>query len=99
MDEYIRQLLTEADVPEDLDPEVRNQLENDLKERVSDLISRRLIDAMSLPDAEEFNRLLESQPENLEAMQQFISDHVLDKDRVTAAALLEFRALYTNANA
>jgi hypothetical protein len=99
MDEYIQQLLQDAGLPESTDPEVREQLTMDLTARANDLMNRRLIDAMSDEDAEAFDKLLDEQPENIEAMQQFITDHVSNREQVVGAALLEFRALYLGASA
>jgi hypothetical protein len=99
MEEFIRQLLKDAGVPESTDPEVRQQLEKDLADRASDLINKRLIDAMSEKDAKAFSKLLDDKPDDLGAMQQFIDQHVPDKEKVAGAALLEFRALYLGAAA
>jgi hypothetical protein len=99
MDEYIKQLLTDAGVPESTDPEVRQQLESDLLARAHDLINRRLIDAMSDQDAEAFGNLVDESQGNMEVLQQFVDDHVPNRDKVIGAALLEFRALYLGADA
>jgi hypothetical protein len=94
MEEYIEQLLQEVGVPEGTDPEVRAQLASDLAARANDMVNKRLIEAMSDEDVAAFDKLLDEQPENLQAMQQFIDEHVPDKNRVVGAALLEFRTLY-----
>lgn len=94
MDEYIQQLLNDAGLPDSVDPEVRAQLVSDLQERAINLMNRRLIEAMSDEDIEAFNKLLDEQPNNAEAMQQFITDHVPNSQQVVTAAMLEFRALY-----
>lgn len=94
MDEYIEQLLKDAGIPESTDKEVKEQLASDLKTRAMDLINRRLIDSMNDQDLAEFEKLLDSEPDNTEAMQKFIDEHVPDKEEVVARALLEFRALY-----
>ncbi|HVX56135.1 MAG TPA: DUF5663 domain-containing protein [Candidatus Saccharimonadales bacterium] len=99
MEEFIRQLLKDAGVPESTDPEVRKQLEKDLTDRATDLVNRRLIDAMSEKNAEAFSKLLDERPDNLAVMQQFIDEHVPNKEQVAGAALLEFRALYLGAAA
>ena len=99
MDEYIQQLLKDAGVPESTDPEVKAQLAADLSDRARDLINRRLIDSLSGEDVAALDELLDEKPEDLEAMQQFITEHVPDKDKIVGATLLEFRALYLGAAA
>lgn len=94
MDEYIEQLLKDAGVPEATDPAVKKQLTADLTARANDLVNRRLIDAMSDEDAAAFDKLLDEQSDNVNAMQQFITDHIPNREKVVGAALLEFRALY-----
>ncbi len=99
MEEFIQQLLKEAGVPDSTDPEVRKQLATDLASKANDLVNKRLIDAMSEKDAVAFGKLIDKQPDDLQAMQQFIDDHVPNKEQVAGAALLEFRALYLGAAA
>ena len=94
MDDFINQLLQEAAVPESVDPEVRAQLVSDLESRLADMINRRLIDAMSEEDALGLEKLLDEQPDNIEAVQGYIEERLPNKDQVVAATLLEFRALY-----
>lgn len=99
MDEYIQQLLKDAGVPESTDPEVKAELVKGLANQANDLVNRRLIDAMSDEDAEAFDKYIEENPEDVEGVQQFISDHVSNKEQVVGAALLEFRALYLGPSA
>lgn len=94
MDDYVEQLLKERGVPEDMPEDVREQLANDLKERAVDFLNRYLIDAMSDQDVAKFQELLDNDPENAEAVQSFISEHVPDKEKVAAQALYEFKVLY-----
>jgi hypothetical protein len=94
MDEFIVELLRESGLSEKTDPGVRARLVQDLGSRASDFINRGIIDAMSMPDALAFERLLDEQPDNLVAMQQFVDQHVPNMQAVVGAALLEFRSLY-----
>ena len=99
MDEFIRQLLQEAGVPDSTDPEVYQQLTKDLQDRAADMVNHRLIEAMSDDDVAAFEQVLDNEPENMSLMQQFIDEHVPDKEQITARALLEFRALYLGKSA
>ena len=94
VDEYINRLLQEAGLPDDLDPEVRAGLVNSLTGRAADLINRRLIDAMSFETAQEFEKLIDDHPDDGAMMQGFIDQHVPDKNKIVAAALLELRTQY-----
>lgn len=99
MDDYIQQLLKEAGIPEGMDPEVKAQLVSDLTSRASDLVNRKLIDSLSEENATAFNNLLDEKPDDADAIQKFIIEHVPDRDKIVGQALLEFRALYLGANA
>ena len=94
MDDYINKLLSESGVPESLDPEVRAQLIEDLTTRVAELINHRLIEAMSPEAVIEFDKLLAERPDDVQATQAFVEQHVPNKDQIVTGSLLEFRALY-----
>ena len=94
MEEYINQLLLDNGVPASLDAEVRQQLVSDLSTRVGDMINRRLIDALTDEDAALFEKMIDSNPDDPNALQQFIDSHVPDKNQIVGSTLLEFRALY-----
>lgn len=90
--EFVQQLLTDQGFAHP-DPEVRAQLEADLTDSAIRLVNRRLIDAMSEQDVERFNALLDRDP-SPQTVQQFIEQHVPNREQVTALALVEFRQLY-----
>lgn len=94
MEEYIQQLLQDQGVPHDLDPEVRGQLVSDLMSRALDFLNRRLIDSMSDEAVEHFTSLLDNPATDASQVQDFIATNVMDKEKVTADALAEFRVLY-----
>ncbi len=94
MEEFIEQLLKDKGVPEGVDPEVRKQLAADLVSRATDFVNRRMIDSLSDEQLAEFEKILDEQPNDTSALQNFIEKNVADKESITAAALLEFRALY-----
>jgi len=94
MDQFIQQLLQDKGLPADLDEAVRKQLVDDLTDRATDLVNRRLVEAMSEEDVKAFGELLDQQPEDGAAVQAFIEAHVPEKQDIAARALLEFRSLY-----
>lgn len=94
MDEFINQLLKDSGVPDNLEPEVRAELVKMLTDRATDLINRRIIDAMSDEDAVAFDKFVDAHPGDAAAVQQFVSEHVPNQEQVVAAALLELRTAY-----
>jgi hypothetical protein len=99
MDQFIEQLLREQGAPDDLEPAVRQDLVEDLAARATEFLNRRLIDAMDDTSVEEFSKLLDVEPADPQAIQEFIATHVPDKERVVTEALLEFRSIYLGSKA
>ncbi len=94
MEQFIKQLLADKDLPTNLDDKVRAQLEHDLTSRATDFLNKRMIEALSDDDVKAFEKLIDEQPDNAVAVQEFIDKHVPNKEQLAATALLEFRALY-----
>lgn len=94
LEEYVKQLLKEKGLPDNLEPAVHEQLVKDLTLRLTNLINKRLVEAMNDEQLKQFETLMDSQPDNPEALQQYIEENVANKQQVTSAALLEFRQLY-----
>jgi hypothetical protein len=94
LEQFVKQILQEKGLPENLDPEVYNKLVSDLIDRVGNLINRRLIESLDDEQLNQFNHLLDNEPENSEAMQKFIEENVKNKEQITTEALMEFRDLY-----
>jgi hypothetical protein len=99
MEEFIRQLLQDQGVPEDLSAEVRAQLVAELTGRATDFVNQRLVAAMSEEAVGHFESLLDEEPVDTQKIQDFINTNVPDKEQVAARALVEFRALYLGAKA
>lgn len=94
MEQFIKQLLADKGLSPKLDEKVRAQLEHDLTERATDFLNRRMIDSLGDEDVKSLETLIDDQPDNANAIQEFINQHVLDKEQIAASTLLEFRALY-----
>ena len=99
MENYIQQLIADQGITNDIDPEVREQLTQELTTRANNFLNQRLLDAMSDDAVEHFNTTLDSNTFGAEQIQQFIDVNLPQKDKIVAAALLEFRALYLGSKA
>ena len=94
LQQFIEDLLKEQGMPEDITEDVRQRMVQNLTERANDLINKRLIEAMNDDQVEQLNQLLDSEPHNPQAVQDFTAQHLPNKDQIAAAALAEFRELY-----
>jgi DNA replication protein DnaD len=94
IEQFVKQLLQEKNLPENLDEEVYNKLVSDLTTRVEDLINRRIIESLNEEQLGHFEHLIDTEPENTEAVQKFIEENVKNREEITTAALMEFRELY-----
>src|SRR4051812_2995593 len=94
IDEFVEDLMKQKGLPADLDPEVRKQLVSNLTDRVVKLINRRLIDALPDEKVGELEKLVDQNPSDSSAVQKLIEENVPNKDKVVAAALIEFQGLY-----
>lgn len=99
MEEFIRQLLQDQGVPDDLAPDVRTQLVTEMTERATDFVNKRLVGAMSEEALPHFESLLAEEPVDVARLQEFMRTNVPDQENVAAQALLEFRVIYLGAKA
>ena len=99
MDDFVNQLLKDINMPDSMDPEVKKDLFDSLRDRADRFVMRRMLDTMSDEDLESFEKLTTDKPEDIESARKFLDDHVPNRDRVMAAAMLEFRAAFLGAKA
>jgi len=92
-DKFIADILDQKDLP-GVTPEVRTQLQADLKQRLIDQINAALIDALTDEQAAEFNTLLDDPNFDDTAAQQFMAKSGVDLQKVAASTMLRFRDLY-----
>ncbi|MDP3795360.1 MAG: DUF5663 domain-containing protein [bacterium] len=92
-EEFLERLLGEKDLS-DVDPEVRAQMKNDLRERLEDRINAAILAKMPTDKLEEFERLLENTDPG--EVQSFCQTHVPNLPEVVAEAMLGFRQTYLN---
>lgn len=79
---------------DNLDPEIVEQIKNDLLERVEDRINASILGHMPAEKLEEFNGLLDKG--SAEKIQSFCKENIHDLDDVIAKELMNFRSIYLN---
>ena len=76
-----------------LDSDVRQQLEQDLKNRLFDQIDRAVLGALPENKIDGFNDLLDRNASQQE-IQQYIANSGVDTKKITLETMLRFRSLY-----
>lgn len=76
-----------------LDSDVRQQLEQDLKNRLLDQIDRAVLGALPENKIDGFNDLLDRNASQQE-VQQYIANSGVDTKKITLETMLRFRSLY-----
>lgn len=76
-----------------LDSDVRQQLEQDLKNRLLDQIDRAVLGALPENKIDGFNDLLDRNASQQE-VQQYIATSGVDTKKITLETMLRFRSLY-----
>ncbi|OGL26633.1 hypothetical protein A3E49_01505 [Candidatus Saccharibacteria bacterium RIFCSPHIGHO2_12_FULL_49_19] len=94
IEQFVKELLKEKALPGNLEPAVYDRMVKDLSTRVTDLINRRCIESMSPEQLKEFEDLMDKHPGDIGILQNFVNEHVKNKEGITSTALLEFRSLY-----
>lgn len=97
MDQFIDQLMTDAHFPEDMDPEVRDQVKQDLTSRATEMINRDIMDSMSDDVFKRFEEIVNQENVDAKAVQDFITENVPDREKIAAKALFDFRTTYLGA--
>lgn len=75
--------------------EVKEQLIEDMTHRLLDLIDREAISAMSEPNVDKLNQMLDEGASN-DAVQSFIASVVPNMQQIVAQATIRFRKAYLN---
>lgn len=93
VDEFIENLLVEKGIT-DLEPDVKEQLITDMRERLLHQIDREAILRLSEEKAAELSEKLDDPNFTSEQMAQFIQDAGVDMTQVALDVMLKFRGLY-----
>lgn len=91
LQEFARRLLEEKKF-ENVDAEVKAQLESDLIDRIENRVNVAILEKMPKDQIVDFESLLETGTD--EEIQNFCQNNVEDFQNVVAQALLDFRAAY-----
>ena len=90
---FIKEMLSAKAWNQQVDDEVKAQLESDLRSQLMDQIDRAVIDALPEEKVDGLNELLDREvPE--EEIQQYIATSGVDVQRITTETMLHFRDLY-----
>lgn len=93
MNEFVERLIMEKDF-ENIDSEVREQIRQDLLERVEERINATILENMPTEKLEEFNALLNSA--NSDEIQSYCQKNISKLDEIIAESLVQFRDTYLN---
>lgn len=88
---FVENLVTEKKF-DNVEPEVLQQIKEDLYERVDDVINGTIIAHLPPEKLEEFNNLLDAH--NSAAIEEFTNEHVPNLQKLIADSLVEFRKIY-----
>lgn len=91
--QYVDVLIEERKFP-DLTPEVKEQMQKDILQRLDNFIAARIIAALSDEDVLVFEKMLKDKKQE-EEIQNFVSGHIPDFVNFLTATLLEFRGVYS----
>lgn len=94
IEQFVKELLKEKDLPGNLEPAVYDRMVRDLSERATNMVNKHLVESLNSQQLEEFESLMDKHPDDLVVLQKFIDGNVKNKQQITSAALLEFRSLY-----
>lgn len=76
-----------------LTPEIKDELRNQLYQRLDDFMAAKVISTLSDDDLAAFEQMLKDKKSD-EELQKFTKEHIADYDNFLTSALLEFRAVY-----
>lgn len=90
---FIKEMLSAKAWSQQVDDEVKAQLESDLRVQLMDQIDRAVIEALPDDKVDGLNDLLDREASE-EEVQQYVADSGVDVQRITTEAMLRFRDLY-----
>jgi hypothetical protein len=89
---FINQILDEKGLPE-VDDEVRQQLVEDMTQRLLDQINRAIVEAIPEAKLEEFEKIATTAKSD-DKLQKFFADNGVDTQAVTVNTMVNFKNLY-----
>jgi len=94
IDQFVGQVLDEKKIPGTDDPEIRQQLINDLKTRLMSQIDRAMLSALSEKQLDELNALLDKPNLGDNDIQNFFRQSDVDGEQVAFNTMMRFREYY-----
>ncbi len=92
LEQFIDSLIDQKGFP-DLSTEVREEIKQDLLDRIDQFITAKLISALSDEDVQTFEQMLNEGKSESE-LQQFLQEHLENTTDLVAEALTEFKGVY-----
>lgn len=96
LDAYVEQMLIDKGLT-NLEGEIRQQVHNDLKEKLTFEVNRAVLAALPEEQFEALNAQLEKGEAGAEAIIEAVSKSGIDVDAVTEAAMTDFRRAFLEA--
>lgn len=93
IDDFIESLLNDKGIT-DIEPDVREELKADMKQRLLDQIDQAAVQALSAEKADELAKLIENPNFTNEEMTKFMQDSGVNLTEVTLETMLKFRSFY-----
>ena len=93
LSDFIDQLIADAQYP-NLTPEVKQELINELSERLMEQIDRAAINALSEEQAIELSKKMDDPNFSQEDMTKFMQDSGVNLQQVALETMMTFRSLY-----
>lgn len=93
IEKFLNSIVDHAD-QEDMTPELRQKMVENLAEHLDSYLTGVAIDQLSDPDLDAYDLLITSQP-TPEQVQQFLMQHVPNIDQVMRQAMIDFKSQYT----
>lgn len=90
---FIKEMLSAKAWNQQVDDEVKAQLESDLRSRLMDQIDQAVVEALPEDKVDGLNELLDKEASE-EEIQQYIAASGVDVQRITTETMLRFRDLY-----
>ena len=98
VDEFIESILNDKGIT-NIEPDVRNDLKEDMKQRLLDQINKAAIMQLSEEKAAELATLVEDPDFTNEKMTEFMQNSGVNLPEVTLDTMLKFRSFYLGAEA
>lgn len=94
LDQFVRDMLAEKNLPGLENEAVRDQLVEDLKEELLDQVDRAVALAIPEDKIDGFNALLENSETSDDTLREYIENSGVDMQKVAGETLVRFRELY-----